>query len=233
MLTQLRSLVKLLAAPVQSVEIEATPFVSPPPPLVSADPSTSGPSPVSASHRGRAIAMLILAILISIAVIALTTRFKDALLAFGQLGLVGLFLLSVLGNATVLLPAPVFVVACAAGPIYGPLATGIVAGVGSAIGEMTGYMAGYGGTVVLPQGAVYQRLHTLMGRYGPLVIFALAALPNPLFDVGGLMAGMLKMHPLTFVIATAAGKALRLMLIALACTGGLPFLAQFLNPQTP
>jgi membrane protein YqaA with SNARE-associated domain len=182
-------------------------------------------------QRAKAIAALILAIAISAGVIALSTHFRDALLAFGQLGLVGLFVLSVIGNATVFIPAPAFVVACAAGPIYGPLATGVVAGFGSAIGELTGYMAGYGGTAVLPQGQLYQRLANLMRRYGPLVIFVMAALPNPAFDVGGLIAGALKMHPLAFVIATAIGKALRLAIVAAACTGGIPWLAQFVGPS--
>ncbi len=182
-------------------------------------------------HRGRAAVMLVLAIVISVAVILLSARFRDALIAFGQLGLLGLFVLSVVGNATVLIPAPAFVVACAAAPIYGVLATGLVAGVGSAVGEMTGYMAGYGGTAVLPQGKLYQRMHDLMERFGPFMIFAMALFPNPIFDVGGLVAGVLKMHPLAFFLATAAGKAMRLTLVALACNGGLPLLMQFIDLQ--
>jgi len=188
-------------------------------------------APPADVHRGRAVAMLILAIVISIAVIVLSTRFRDALIAFGQLGLAGLFVLSVVGNATVLIPAPAFVVACAAAPIYGVLATGLVAGTGSALGEMTGYMAGYGGTAVLPQGRTYQRLHNLMENFGPLVIFLMALVPNPMFDVGGLMAGVLRMHPLAFLLAAIAGKSVRLILVALACNGGLPFLTQFFDPN--
>lgn len=187
--------------------------------------------PPTPKSRLRALLMLGLALIISGAVLYLSTHFRDVLIAFGQLGLIGLFVLSIVGNATVFIPAPAFVVACAAGPIYGALATGLVAGVGSAIGELTGYMAGYGGTAVLPQGRMYQHLHALMKRYGPLVIFVMAALPNPAFDVGGLIAGMLKMRPLVFLIATAAGKVLRLMLVAYACTGGLPWLAHIIQPQ--
>lgn len=189
------------------------------------------PLPTPTSRR-RALLMLGLALIISAAVLYLSTHFRDALITFGQLGLVGLFVLSIIGNATVFIPAPAFVVACAAGPIYGALTTGVVAGFGSAIGELTGYMAGYGGTAVLPQGRAYQHLHRLMVRFGPLVIFIMAALPNPAFDVGGLMAGALKMKPLVFLAATAAGKILRLMLVAYACTGGLPWLAHLIQPHT-
>lgn len=198
---------------------------------VSAEAAEEIIAPPTKKSRIRALLMLLLAIFISAAVLYLSTYFRDALLAFGQLGLVGLFVLSIVGNATVFIPAPVFVVACAAGPIYGPLATGIVAGIGSAIGEMTGYMAGYGGTAVLPQGRLYQHLHRLMERFGPLVIFIMAALPNPAFDVGGLIAGALKMHPMVFLAATAAGKTIRLTLVAYACTGGLPWLAQLVHPH--
>lgn len=204
------------------------------PASLAAHPPTAQTDPTNKSvQRAKAIAALLLAIAISAAVLALSTRFRDALLAFGQLGLIGLFVLSVIGNATVFIPAPAFVVACAAGPIYGPLATGLVAGIGSAVGEMTGYLAGYGGTAVLPQGQVYQRLHALMSRYGPAVIFVLAALPNPAFDVGGLIAGALKMHPVVFLLATAAGKAVRLMLVAWACNSGVPWLTQIVNPTAP
>jgi membrane protein YqaA with SNARE-associated domain/molybdopterin converting factor small subunit len=187
-------------------------------------------APPTKKSRLRALLMLGLALVISGAVLYFSTYFRDALLAFGQLGLVGLFILSIVGNATVFIPAPVFVVACAAGPIYGSLATGLVAGVGSAVGEMTGYMAGYGGTAVLPQGRIYQHLHRLMERFGPLVIFIMAALPNPAFDVGGVIAGALKMKPLYFFLATAAGKVLRLTLVAFVCTGGLPWLSHLVQP---
>lgn len=233
MWTQLRSLSRALFGETKSMIVPGAEPVprSQQPPLEKDEPPAEDLAPPPELHRGRAVVMLILAIVISVAVIVLSTRFKDALIAFGQLGLVGLFVLSVVGNATVLIPAPVFVVACAAAPIYGVLATGLVAGMGSAVGEMTGYMAGYGGTAVLPQGRVYQRLHNLMERFGPLVIFLMALVPNPMFDVGGLIAGVLKMHPLAFLVATAAGKSLRLILVALACNGGLPFLTQFFDPR--
>lgn len=220
MLTQLRSVMKSLLAPVSGVEAST----------LSTQPPANAPSPTSA-QRARAAAMLIVAIVISIGVLILTTAFREPLLALGQFGLIGVFVLSVLGNATVIIPAPVFVVACAAGPLYGPVATGLVAGAGAAIGEMTGYLAGYGGTAVLPQGPLYQRLHELMRRYGPLVIFALSVLPNPFFDVGGLIAGVLKMNPFVFLIATFLGKSIRLGVTAYACANGIPFLAQFFSPR--
>jgi uncharacterized membrane protein YdjX (TVP38/TMEM64 family) len=48
-----------------------------------------------------------------------------------------------------------------------------------------------------------------------LVIFLLALVPNPAFDVGGMIAGALKMPVWQFVLAAWAGKGLRLVIFAL------------------
>lgn len=156
----------------------------------------------------------------------LTSRFHDEIQSLGNAGLIGLFVLSILGNATLIIPAPVFVFACAAGTVFSFVAVGIVAGLGAAIGEMTGYMAGYGGTAVLPRGRLYQCLQAFMQRRGMLTIFLLAAIPNPIFDVGGILAGVIRMPVWRFVVSAWAGKALRLGMLAFICLSGTPWLRQ-------
>lgn len=188
-----------------------------------AEPVRSKQTDLTRMQRVRTALWLVLALLISTGVLVLTTHYRETLAGFGRLGLLGLFIISVLGNATVLIPAPVFVMACAAGPLYGFVSSGLVAGAGAALGEMTSYMAGYGGRAILPQGALYQRLHRLMQRFGPLAIFILSAIPNPLFDVGGVIAGVLRMPAHWFLLAAFLGKAVRLTLVALICTRSIPF----------
>ncbi len=175
------------------------------------------------SRVGRLLT-LVLAIAISLAIIWLTQRYQEELKNLGDAGLIGLFVVSIVGNATLIIPAPVFVVACAAGLAFGPIQVGIVSGAGAALGEITGYMAGYGGEAVLPEGKLYQRLHAFMERHGMLAIFLLAAIPNPIFDVGGIIAGVLKMPVWKFLMAAMIGKAIRLGLTAVACQSGIPWL---------
>lgn len=186
-----------------------------------ADSPTRAPS-----ARLRPIASFLLAVAISVTVMWLTSRFHDEIQSLGNAGLIGLFVLSILGNATLIIPAPVFVFACAAGTVFSFVAVGIVAGLGAAIGEMTGYMAGYGGTAVLPRGRLYQRLQAFMQRHGMLTIFLLAAIPNPIFDVGGILAGVIRMPVWRFVVSAWAGKALRLGMLAFICLSGTPWLRQ-------
>ncbi len=172
------------------------------------------------------ILLLFLAIGLSLAIVWITYQYQRELRHLGQYGYLGLFVISILGNATLIIPAPVFVMACAAGLIYGPIGVGIVAGIGSAIGEMTGYMAGAGGKALIPKGRFYERLHQFMRRHGMFAIFLLAAIPNPIFDVGGIIAGALQMKGWKFLIAAALGKSIRLGITAWACQSGLPLLQQ-------
>ena len=178
------------------------------------------------TSRTQQILLLLLAVGISLAIVWLTNRYQAELRNLGNYGYLGLFAISIIGNATLIIPAPVFVVACAAGIVYGPIGVGVVAGLGSAIGELTGYMAGAGGKALIPQGRLYERLHQFMRRHGMLAIFLLAAIPNPIFDVGGLIAGALQMKAWKFLLAAAVGKSIRLGVTAWACQSGLPLLEQ-------
>jgi membrane protein YqaA with SNARE-associated domain len=183
------------------------------------------PAPQRAS-RPVQIFLLILAVGISLAIVWFTNQYQQELRNLGNYGYLGLFVISLIGNATLIIPAPVFVVACAAGMIYGPIGVGVVAGLGSALGELTGYMAGAGGKALIPQGQRYEQLTRFMQRHGMLSIFLLGAIPNPIFDVGGLIAGALRMKVWKFVVAAWAGKAIRLGATAWACQSGIPLLEQ-------
>jgi membrane protein YqaA with SNARE-associated domain len=172
------------------------------------------------------ILLLLLAIGISLAIVWVTYHYQHELRRMGTYGYLGLFFISIIGNATLIVPAPVFVMACAGGLIYGPIGVGLVAGIGSAIGELTGYMAGAGGKALIPKGRIYEQLHHFMQRHGMLTIFLLAAIPNPIFDVGGIIAGVLQMKGWKFLVSAALGKSIRLGITAWACQSGLPLLQQ-------
>jgi membrane protein YqaA with SNARE-associated domain len=186
----------------------------------------NAPRDAPRTSRPVQILLLLLAIGISLAIVWVTYQYQHELRRLGNYGYLGLFLISIIGNATLIIPAPVFVMACAAGMVYGPIGVGLVAGLGSAIGELTGYMAGAGGKALIPKGRVYEQLHHFMQRHGMLTIFLLAAIPNPIFDVGGIIAGVLQMKAWKFLVAAALGKSIRLGMTAWACQGGLPLLQQ-------
>ncbi len=145
--------------------------------------------------------------------------FRGPLEQLAAFGYVGLFLISLLGSATLFLPAPSYLFAITLGGVLDPLAVGVVAGLGAALGELTGYLAGRAGHLMFDQQPRFEQISGSVRRYGPLAIFAFAAIPNPLFDVAGIVAGAIEMPVWQFVLAAWLGKSLRML--ALAFSGAL------------
>ena len=149
----------------------------------------------------------------------------EALIA-SPIGLVVLFFLALLSNATLILPVPGLALTALAGTIANPLAVGIVAGAGQALGEMTGYLAGYSGQTLIDNVPRYARMVAWMRRYGALTIFVLALIPNPVFDVAGIVAGALRMPWWLYLISAGAGKILKNIALAYAAASGIDWLLQ-------
>ena len=124
-------------------------------------------------------------------------------------GLLVLFVVSALSNATLILPVPGLTITTLAGAVADPMAVGVVAGLGQTLGELTGYLAGYSGRALIEDNPRYAGLSRWMRRFGPLTLFVLAILPNPLFDVAGIIAGALRMPVWVYVIAAGTGKVIK------------------------
>jgi membrane protein YqaA with SNARE-associated domain len=166
------------------------------------------------------VAAILVAAGITVGMFLLRHRLEN----FPLYGYPAVFAISLIGNATIILPAPSMAVVFGVGGALDPVLVGVVAGLGSALGEMTGYLAGVGGRAVIENREIYNRIEGWMHRRGLLVIFLLALLPNPVFDVGGMIAGAMKMPAWQFLLAAWAGKGIRLVILAL---GGQYFFSEF------
>ena len=131
-----------------------------------------------------------------------------------EYGYPGIFLLSVLTNATVLIPLPGVVLTSAMGAVFNPLYVALAAGTGAALGELSGYLAGFGGQVWLDNKVWYQRLEDWISRYKHWPIILLAFIPNPVFDMAGFIAGASKMPLWKFLLFTWIGKVAKMLLFA-------------------
>lgn len=154
-------------------------------------------------------------------------RAQVEVLISSPVGLVVLFFLSALSNATLILPVPGLALTALAATVANPLAVGVVAGSGQALGEMTGYLAGYSGQELIDNSPRYARLVGWMRRYGALTIFCLALVPNPIFDVAGIIAGALRMPWWLYLISASAGKILKNVALAYGASLGIDWLLTF------
>lgn len=150
----------------------------------------------------------------------------DKLRQLGNYGYVGVFLLSFLTNATIVVPVPSWIIPIVAGTTLNPLIVGLVVGTGESLGELTGFAAGASGRIVVQDRERYQWLSGLANRYGLLLFVVLGFIPNPFFDLAGIMAGALKIPVLKFLVATWIGKTSRAILLAY---GGYRIFGQWLG----
>ncbi|MDF1499437.1 MAG: VTT domain-containing protein [Anaerolineales bacterium] len=135
---------------------------------------------------------------------------------FQAYGYPGIFLLSILANATVILPAPGIALTFTFGSIFNPLWVALAAGAGASLGELTGYLAGFSGQGIVDDTRMYSRLERWTERFGGWAILVLAFIPNPFFDLAGASAGALGMSIPRFLFWAFLGKTLKMLLFAYA-----------------
>lgn len=156
-----------------------------------------------------------LLILASILISGIIIYFRNDLSKLQGYGILGIFLISVLGNATVVIPAPVILSAFIGGSVYNPVLVGLVVALGATIGELTGYVAGVGGQVAITDHKHFKKVEKWMTKSGFLTIFILALIPNPLFDLAGIFSGATGYPIKKFLLATFLGKSVKFLAVAL------------------
>jgi membrane protein YqaA with SNARE-associated domain len=100
----------------------------------------------------------ILALLFVIALTVLLVINRDKVQKLEGYGYPGIFLLSMLSNATLILPVPGILITSAMGAVFNPFWVAIAAGSGAALGELSGYLAGYSGQKVVERTPTYVKL---------------------------------------------------------------------------
>ena len=195
---------------------------------------TAPSEPKPASNWKLNLARLgVLAAVIAISVFIYSIR--DQVETLQTLGYPGIFIINVIGSATIVLPAPglAFVFAASALKsssgelVFNWFWVGVAAGIGATLGELSGYGAGFSGQAIAEKTGLYQRLHTLTDRYGTLTIIVLAIQPLPIFDLAGVAAGTLKMPLTKFLLATLIGKLIKMWIVAWAGANSIEWVAQF------
>ena len=105
-----------------------------------------------------------------------------------------------------------------------PIVLGLLSGAGEAVGELSGYAIGFGGKSVVERSELYQTVRRLIVRRGMVVLFVVSIIPNPIFDLIGIVAGGVNFPVRKFLMAVWAGKTIKGMAVAYACFYGIKLL---------
>jgi membrane protein YqaA with SNARE-associated domain len=156
----------------------------------------------------------VLVLLFVIALTLLLYLYRDRFQGLEAYGYPGIFLISIISNASLILPVPGILFTSAMGAIFNPFWVAVAAGSGAALGELSGYLAGFSGQAVVEKAGIYTKLENWMRKYGDITVLVLAFVPNPLFDMAGIIAGGLKLPVYRFLIWCWLGKVLKMMVFA-------------------
>jgi len=135
---------------------------------------------------------------------------------FGTYAYLGVFIVTLLANATTIVPVPyITIVACIAGQSDSMVLVALAGALGSALGESVAFFIGRSGRAIAEETRFYgwvarQMLHPWRAF---VVLFGLAA--PPAFDIAGLAAGALGVPYWMFFTAVFLGRLIRFWLIAL------------------
>jgi membrane protein YqaA with SNARE-associated domain len=143
-----------------------------------------------------------------------------------HLGYLGVGLSALLASGGLIVPVPVLAAACVASLFLFPLLVGIIAGTAEAIGELTGYFLGYSGRGIVRRNQFFLRTEGWMRRRGWLLLLALSAIPNPVFDVVGITAGALRYPLWSFLGVVLVGKLIKFIALSYACAFSIEWFTQ-------
>jgi membrane protein YqaA with SNARE-associated domain len=157
-----------------------------------------------------------LALGLTIAACVAVVLYWDYVKQVEQYGYLGVFTISVLAGATVLVPIPGILVVFTLGSVLNPALVGIVSGMGEAVGSIGIYLSGWGG-----QKAVQNLNHKMVNRFvdwirrrGEIAVFLMSAILNPLFYPFTAIAGMLRFGLVKFFFLCWGEKTVKNTIIA-------------------
>ena len=101
-----------------------------------------------------------------------------------------------------------------------PFMVALVAASAEAVGELTGYLAGMGGKSFFEHKRFYLRFKNLFSRYAALTLLIGSAIPNPIFDILGVIAGSTLYPVKRFLLLIFAGKLFKFTWLSLGCYYG-------------
>lgn len=160
------------------------------------------------------LAGLIVAVGIMVGVIILYQANPDIFEELEAWGYLGVFITSIIFNATIVLPVSNIAVIISMGAaLPAPIFVGMAGGAGAAIGEMTGYLAGRSGRNLFRKSKVYSRVEGWVRKWGWIAVFVMSIFPF-VFDIVGLISGALRMPLWRFLLAAGAGRIISYVIIA-------------------
>jgi len=190
-------------------------------------PTSPVPMGEKKANRVKRFLIPVLTIALVIALSVILFVFRREIEGLKEYAYLGVFVVSILSSATVILPVPGILVFIPLLATLNPALLGIAAGSGGIIGELTGYAAGYSGRNLAKPSKMYYRVQNWMQKWGLWTVFLFAVfLP---FDVVGVVAGVLHYPIWKFMLMGWLGKMIKFVALAYAAAWGWEWVLRLLD----
>lgn len=181
-----------------------------------------------------AFILVVMGIVVTLLMAVAVVYFWEYVQKLEGYGYLGVFLISILGGATIIIPVPMLAVVFALGGVLTPYWIGVAAGLGETVGALIIYITGHGAGTAFSglNGKIqkaYLRLMGFMERKGSLTLFILSAVLNPFFYPAALAAGVLRFGIRKYFFICWAGKTIKGLTVAYAGYWGLRGLLRVLG----
>ena len=147
-----------------------------------------------------------------------------------QYGYLGVFLISLLGALSIVIPVPYTILIFTSGHYLDPVLVALVGGVGSALGEISGYALGYAGRIVTSEERKRKMDYflRLFNRHGAITVFIFALTPLP-DDMLFIPLGIVRYSFFKAFIPCLLGKILMCFLLAYGGRLSIDFVEELLG----
>lgn len=166
------------------------------------------------SGKIASVLIFILSIVLSFAFFIFRDFFKEST----SLGLIGLFIINFVSNASFFVSAPAFLTVVAGGNLYPPVLVALVSSLGATAGDSIGFAFGFAGHKLtyhkLEKKKWFRVLEKHFKKHGDLLLFVFALIPNPVFDAIGLIAGIFAYPFFRFFLIVWVGRFIRYFILA-------------------
>lgn len=160
------------------------------------------------------ILVFIISFVLSIAFFIYRDFFSQA----ESLGLIGIFIINFVSSASFFVSGPAFLTVIAGGALYPPILVALVSSLGSALGDVVSFIVGFTGRRIinhkLNQKIWFKVLEDYFKKFGGIILFVFALVPNPLFDSIGLIAGIFHYNIWKYFLIVFVGRLIRFFLLA-------------------
>ena len=184
------------------------------------------PTLEGARLRGILAAVLLLGLVGAVTAAAIV--FRQHIFGLVSLGYLGVFFMNVVASATLVVPIPGLPLTIGAALVWNPVLVALAGAAGSAVADTAGYLIGASSNKAVAARLAHQKWYAPIERWmehrGFTTLFLFAAIPNPLFDVAGLVAGSMGYSFRRFVVACWLGKITKYLLVVMAGYWGVDLL---------